>query len=148
MIKPTDKAGALFFALCCASASFTNVGAAESTESAATGGLAQITISLLVVVGLLVGLSVLFKKFGLNRIANGLPFKVIGAVSIGNNQRLMVIEVGDEWIVLGVTPQQITTITKMPRQENVPGSNSGGDGKVNFSTWMQSALEKYHAKKP
>jgi flagellar protein FliO/FliZ len=127
--------------------SYLSAHAAGVTENT-TGGLAQITISLLVVVGLLIGLSVLFKKFGLNRIANGLPFKVIGAVAIGTNQRLMVIEVGEEWIVLGVTPQQITTITTMPRQENMISSGSGPDGKANFSTWMQSALEKYHAKKP
>ncbi len=120
---------------------------AQATETSSAGGLAQITISLLVVVALLIGLSVLFKKFGLNRISSPLPLKVIGAVSIGNNQRLVVIEVGEEWILLGVTPQQITTITSMPRQETGGGSQSG-ENRVNFSTWMQSALEKYHAKKP
>ncbi len=120
---------------------------AEATESSSAGGLIQITFSLLVVVALLIGLSILFKKFGLNRISNSLPIKVVGAVSIGNNQRLVVIEVGEEWILLGVTPQQITTITNMPRQESGGGSNNG-ENRVNFSTWMQSALEKYHAKKP
>ena len=120
---------------------------AEVAETPHTGGLIQITLSLLLVVGLLVGLSVLFKKFGLNRINSTLPVKVIGAVSIGNNQRLVVIEVGDEWILLGVTPQQITTITSMPRQETA-SSSGNGENRVNFSAWMQSALEKYHAKKP
>jgi flagellar protein FliO/FliZ len=121
--------------------------AAETPDPASSGSLIQITLSLLLVVGLLIGLSVVFKKFGMNRITSQLPFKVIGAMAIGNNQRLMVIEVGEEWIVLGVTPQQITTITSMPRQESTKGSG-GGDPKVNFSAWMQSALEKYHAKKP
>jgi flagellar protein FliO/FliZ len=125
-------------AYCCATAH-----AADTTGTAASGSLIQITLSLLLVVGLLIGLSVVFKKFGMNRINSPLPFKVIGAVTIGNNQRLMVIEVGDEWIVLGVTPHQISTITSMPRQENGNGTNA----KVNFSAWMQSALEKYHAKK-
>jgi len=133
-----NKFIATAFAFCCVTAH-----AAEATDTAASGSLIQITLSLLLVVGLLIGLSVVFKKFGMNRINSPLPFKVIGAVTIGNNQRLMVIEVGDEWIVLGVTPQQISTITSMPRQETVTGSNA----KVNFSAWMQSALEKYHAKK-
>ena len=123
-------------------------GAGTATESAASVNLIQITLSLLLVVGVLLGFAVLFKKFGLNRMMNNGPFpvKVIGAVSIGNNQRLMVIEVNEEWIVLGVTAQQINTIATMPRQE--AADIAGPGNKLNFSTWMQSALEKYNAKKP
>lgn len=107
----------------------------------------QITLSLLLVVAILIGFSVLFKKFGLNRINSGaFPVKVIGAMAIGNNQRLMMIEVGDQWLLLGVTSQQITTLTTMPRQATAPAAD--GIDKTNFSAWMQSALEKYHAKKP
>ena len=133
----------LFLALatCCGTAQ------AAASETLATGGLMQITLSLLLVVAVLVGFSVLFKKFGLNRINNGaFPVKVIGGMAISNNQRLMMIEVGDQWLLLGITPQQITTLTTMPRQENT--SASGSPDKTSFSTWMQSALEKYHAKKP
>ena len=119
--------------------------AAEVTDSPASVNLMQITLSLLLIVGLLIGFAVLAKKFGINRIHNGaFPARVISAISIGNNQRLMIIEVGEEWILLGVTAQQITTITSMPRQETPPGI----DPKQQFSSWMQSALEKYNAKKP
>ena len=119
--------------------------APAATDTPAAANLIQITLSLLLVVGLLVGFSVLFKKFGMNRLINNgnFPVKVIGAISIGNNQRLMVIEVGDEWIVLGVTPQQITTITSMPRQE---APDSTANGNLKFAGWMQSAIEKYQAK--
>ena len=138
---------ALFAALvlCCSDAL---AGATPATDPAASANLVQITLSLLLVVGVLIGFSALFKKFGLNRMMNSGPFpvKVIGAVSIGNNQRLMVIEVNDEWIVLGVTPQQITNIATMPRQETP--DTAGPGNKVQFSAWMQSAFEKYHAKKP
>ena len=120
---------------------------AAATDSAASGGLMQITLSLLLVVGILIGFSVLFKKFGLNRINNGgFPVKVIGAMALGNNQRLMMIEVGDQWLLLGVTPHNITTLTTLPRQEHT-GSGTAINP-PNFSAWMQSALEKSHAKKP
>jgi flagellar protein FliO/FliZ len=120
--------------------------AATANDPGAPVNLAQITLSLLLIVGLLVGASVLFKKFGLNRMINhgALPIKVIGATSLGANQRLIVIEVGEQWIVLGVTPQQINHITSLPRQA-MPDSNA--DGKPPFANWMHSALEKYNAKK-
>lgn len=115
---------------------------ATTTENPASLNLLQVTLSLLLVVGVLIGLSVLFKKFGLNRMAGGsFPVKVIGAVSIGNNQRLMMIEVGDEWILLGVTAQQITNLTSMPRQETAAANSANIN--PNFAGWMQSALEKY-----
>jgi flagellar protein FliO/FliZ len=136
------------FSCWCAVTNAASPAAATTPDGVGSGSLIQITLSLLLVVGLLVGLSILFKKFGMNRIiSNSFPVKVIGAIGIGNNQRIMVIEVNDEWIVLGVTPQQISTITTMPRQEssNGPGNDMG---KIKFATWMQSALEKYHAKKP
>jgi len=119
--------------------------AAEVTDSPASVNLMKITLSLLLIVGLMIGFAVLAKKFGLNRIqGSSLPVKVIGAISIGTNQRLVVIEVGEEWLLLGVTPQQITTITSMPRQETPAAAVPGQQ----FSSWMQSALEKYNAKKP
>ncbi|PRC90786.1 flagellar biosynthetic protein FliO [Solimicrobium silvestre] len=121
--------------------------AAGSTTSLAAGNLIQVTLSLLLVIAILIALSVAFKKFGLNRIQAAFPVKVVGAISVGNHQRIMVIEAGDEWIVLGVTPQHISTITSMPRQKSDDTSNSNGNNKAHFSTWMQSALEKYHVKK-
>lgn len=121
----------------------------SATVSSASGNLIQITLSLILVIGLLIALSIGFKKFGINRIGSTFPVKVIGAISVGNNQRIMVIEVDDEWIVLGVTPQNISTITSMARQESIHSStNSDGTAKPNFAAWMQSTLEKYHVKKP
>jgi len=120
--------------------------ATTGADPVSAGNLTQITLSLLLVVGLLIFGSFMFKKFGMNKFNSPFPVKVIGAISVGNNQRLVVIEVGEDWIVLGVTPQQISTIATMPRKETPPGSGLGD--KINFSTWMQSALEKYHAKKP
>lgn len=125
-------------------------GAAMAAETAVAANsttfpsLARVLISLIVVIGFLIVLSVLFKKFGLNRMTSTFPVKIIGAMSLGRNQRLVMIEVGDEWIVLGVTPQHISTVTKMPRQE--VEVNAGADT-PNFPAWMQGALQKYSAKK-
>ncbi len=145
---------ALLLSCWCAICHATPATATASSAATATpdgigsGSLIQITVSLFLVVGLLIALSIVFKKFGMNRIiSNSFPVKVIGAIGVGNNQRIMVIEVNDEWIVLGVTPQNISTITTMPRQES---TNASGNtlSTVKFATWMHSALEKYHAKKP
>jgi flagellar protein FliO/FliZ len=119
--------------------------AASATDTPAAANMIQVTLSLLLIVGLLFGFSYVVKKFGLGKMINSsqFPVKVIGAISIGSNQRLMVIEVGDEWIVLGITPQNMTTITSMPRQV-APAANEAGN--LKFASWMHSALEKYQSK--
>jgi flagellar protein FliO/FliZ len=118
---------------------------ATAANVAAPGSLVRIVVSLVVIVGLMIALAVVFKKFGLNRLQSAFPVKVIGAISVGNNQRIMIIEAGEEWIVLGVTPHNISTITTMPRQENTTTIVSADN--PNFPVWMKSALEKYSVKK-
>ena len=55
--------------------------------------------------------------------------RTIAALPISPNQRLLTVEVGQgddrRWLVLGVTPQQITTLHVMPPQADVPASPSG-----------------------
>lgn len=118
---------------------------AVAANTAAPGSIVRIVVSLVLIVGLMIVLAVMFKKFGLNRMQSNFPVKLIGAISVGNNQRIMIIEAGEEWIVLGVTPQNISTITSMPRQED----NNTIDSTVNpnFPGWMKNAFEKYSVRK-
>jgi len=107
-----------------------------------SGNLLQVIGSLVLVLALVFFASCAIKKFGLRTLSPELPIRVIGSVSIGSNQRIMVIEAGESWIVLGVSPQQITTITTLPRQESSSAS------KPNFSAWLQQTIEKRHVKEP
>jgi flagellar protein FliO/FliZ len=126
---------------CFASAADTAVAA----SNVAPGSLVRIVVSLVVVVGLMIFLALLFKKFGLNRMQSAFPVKVIGAISVGNNQRIMIIEVGEEWLVLGVTPHSISTLTSMLRQEDTNSIVSVDN--PNLPAWMKGAFEKYSVKK-
>jgi flagellar protein FliO/FliZ len=113
----------------------------SSINTSAPGNLLQVIVSLMLVLGVLFAASWAVKKWGIRGIASGLPVRIIGAISIGSNQRIVVLEAGESWIVLGVTPQQISTITTLPKQESSSAS------KPDFSAWLHQSLEKYHVKK-
>jgi flagellar protein FliO/FliZ len=100
--------------------------------------IAQMIVSLLVIIGVLVGLAVLFKKVGLNRMMAGLPFKVVGAFHLGHNQRVVVLDTGTEWLVLGVTPHHISAITTLPRQDSLVTNT----GDLPFSKWINNVVKK------
>ncbi len=121
-----------------------NAMAMDASSDVTSGKLIQIAVSLILIALVAVGGTVLLKKLGVNRLSNSFPVKVIGAVAIGPNQRIMVIEVEDKWIVLGVTPHQISTITDFPRQESA--GDFGAGVKPNLPVWLQNTVDKFQGK--
>jgi flagellar protein FliO/FliZ len=57
------------------------------------------------------------------------PMRVVGALPLSANQRLVTVEVGqgDErrWLVLGVSPGGISTLHQMPPQAEAPALPAG-----------------------
>lgn len=81
----------------------------ESVASAVPGGgmLMQLTLGLVVVLALAVGLSWLLRRYALPR--DGL-IRVVGGLPLGSRERLLLVEVDDTRLLLGITPQRIQTL--------------------------------------
>lgn len=45
--------------------------------------------------------------------------KVVGGVMLGTREKLVVVEVGDTWLLLGVGGGQVNTLHSLPRPEGV-----------------------------
>lgn len=120
--------------------------AAPSAPAAATssaGSLLQVVFGLLVVLGLLAAALWFLKRMGGGRFAPGSVVKIIGGVSVGNRERVMVVEVADQWIVIGVAPGRVSTLASMPRQDT-PAAQAAA-GAPNFSAWLKQTIEKRNA---
>ena len=77
----------------------------------------QAIVGLVAVLVLMAALTWLLKRVGLARVMGNSPVKVIGGVSVGGRERVLVVEAGDQWIVVGVSPGRVNALTTMPRQE-------------------------------
>jgi flagellar protein FliO/FliZ len=120
--------------------------AAPSAPTAApssAGSLLQVVFGLLVVLGLLAAALWFLKRMGGGRFAPGAVVKIIGGVSVGNRERVMVVEVADQWIVIGVAPGRVSTLASMPRQDT-PAAQAAA-GAPNFSAWLKQTIEKRNA---
>ncbi|WP_051516464.1 flagellar biosynthetic protein FliO [Herbaspirillum sp. RV1423] len=123
-------------------------GAAQATEQASapalpssTGSVFTMLLGLVAVLALMAGIAWLFKRSGLVQGANSNAVaKIIGGVSVGTRERVMVIEVADQWIVIGVAPGRVNTLATMPRQEHVAASASTAS--ANFSSWLKQTIDK------
>jgi len=119
-----------------------------SQAPSAAGSLVQTILSLGFVIALLVGLAWLLKRFGPKHITGGTTVKLVGALSVGARERILVVEVGEQWIVVGASPGRMNALATMPRQEidestlasaqPIPGAN--------FAEWFKQTIEKRNGK--
>jgi flagellar protein FliO/FliZ len=118
--------------------------AADGAAATSAGNLFQVLFGLVVVLGLLAGAAWLLKRFGAVRPAAGSVARIIGGVSVGSRERVVVIEVADQWIVVGVAPGQVNSLATMPRQElpSAPGVAAGDQPMPPFAAWLKKTIEK------
>ncbi len=115
--------------------------AAPVTASTSPGNMLQVMVGLMVVLGLLVAVAWSMKKMGAGKHAAAGALKIVGGVSVGNRERILVVEVANQWIVVGVTPTSINALSTMPKQEGVELSAAAPLAK-NFSDWLKQTIDK------
>ena len=115
------------------------------------GGLLQTILALMLVLGLLAGLAWVMKRFGPRMSGGSANLRVVGALNLGGRERIMVVEVGDQWIVVGAAPGRVNALHTMPRQEGefnptaVHGASPTGPA-TNFSDWLKKTIDKRNAR--
>ncbi len=120
--------------------------AAEPAASGSSGGLFQVLLGLVLVLGLMAGAAWLLKRFAAPKMASGSTIKIIGGIAVGSRERIMVIEVADQWIVVGIAPGQVSTLSTMPKQELPQSQENALSAQSPFSGWLQQMMEKRNGK--
>ncbi len=82
-------------------------------------GVAGMLLSLVLILGLFVLAAWLLKRY-LPQVGKAGPVKVVGATMVGPRERVVVVEVEDTWLVLGVGGGQVRTLHTLPK----PGGNA------------------------
>jgi len=96
----------------------------------------QATLSMLVVVAVILLVAWIMKRVVQPRIVGGAPLRVLGAVSVGARERVVVVEAGDTWLVLGVAPGRVSALSTMPRGTVSPVPAPSTAPPV-FADWLQ-----------
>ncbi len=76
----------------------------------------QVTFGLLLVLGLIAGLAWAIARLGRLRPASNATVRVIAAASVGPRERVAVVEVAGQWLVLGVAPGSVRLLDKTAPQ--------------------------------
>ena len=105
------------------------------------GAFVQGLIGLVVIIALLLVTLAALKRWGgqFGGVSTA-GMKVISGLSVGARERILLIEVGETWLVLGVTASQIRTLHSLPKG-SIPGLNTPED-KPAFAAWLSTVMER------
>lgn len=106
------------------------------------GGLFQVFIALVIVLAAIAGSAWLMRRFGPTQMGPGGAMRVIGGVMIGPRERLVLVEVNDTWLIIGVAPGHVSSVHSMPRP---PHSEQPAQAMLNqpaFGEWLKEAWRK------
>lgn len=86
---------------------------------------------------LIVVLVKLARRFGFSAPRQGGQplLKVRAGCSLGGRERVVVVETGEHWLVLGVTPGQITHLQTLSAPDGMPEAD--GESPVDFATMFE-----------
>src|SRR5471032_2896705 len=119
-----------------------------SNGPSAAGSLLQTTLALAFVLALLVGAAGFLKRYGPKSITGGTAVKLVGALNVGARERILVVEIGEQWIVVGASPGRMNALATMTRQEAEAAALAAQPGLpgANFAEWFKQTIEKRNGK--
>lgn len=120
----------------------------QMPSGSATGSLLQTLFALIAVLAVLAALAWFLKRYGPKAGAGSANLRVVGALNLGGRERVLVVEVGNQWIVVGASPGRINALATMPKQEGAEMSGSGAtlapqsQPANNFADWLKQTIDK------
>ena len=117
---------------------------APAPAVSAAGSLLQVFIGLVAVLLLIAATAWVAKRFGVTRGGASSVLQVISSASVGARERVVVVEVGESWLVVGVAPGSVNALMTLPRGQ-VPSPAAPGLI-ASFAAGLQQLIEKRRGK--
>jgi flagellar protein FliO/FliZ len=112
-------------------------------------GVGGAVFALILVVSLILGLGWLAKRMpGFGRVAGGNGLRVVGSLSLGPRDRVVVVDVGGTQLLLGVGQNGMTTLHTLSEPLPVAQPSQGTPSLQNLATPFAQLLAKHLGKKP
>lgn len=112
---------------------------AGTGESDIAGNLIQTTLGLIVILAMIAGAAWLAKRFGNFKVGAQGRMKIVGGLSVGTRERVVLLQVGEQQLLVGVAPGRIQTLHVL--DEALPVESTHVDNPKNaFAEKLNAAL--------
>ncbi len=116
--------------------------ATETTSAAVSAGTyIQAALALALIVGLLAATAWLARKVSGGKGFGQGGVKLLGGIALGPRERIVLVEVGNDWLVVGIVPGQIRTLHRLDKG-SLPDQTASDQPNKAFSQWLQSISDR------
>jgi flagellar protein FliO/FliZ len=112
-------------------------------QGAPVAELFQGVLGLALVLLVALGGAWLLRRFHRSSGSGAAALRVVAAVGVGARERVVVVEVGGAWLVLGVAPGRVNALHAMPSQATPTSSPETNNGP--FAAWLKQFMERGRA---
>lgn len=119
--------------------------AAEAAPSPmGPGNLLQVVLGLGIVLALLLGGALVMKRIGRLPGLTDQAIKTVAAASVGTRERVVLLEVADSWILIGVAPGQVRALATLPKGQ-LPAAADASTTPAPFAQLLQRFADRRNA---
>ncbi len=112
-----------------------------AAPSAVKGQLSSLLIGMLLILAVIVATAWLLKRIAPRTYGASSVLRVVGGVAVGQRERVVIVEVGAIWLVVGVAPGGVTTLHQMPRAVEAGDAAAPSPEHRPFAHWLNKFAE-------
>ncbi len=101
----------------------------------------QLTLGMVLVLGLILIIAWLLKRTGRFQAAAGGGLRILGGLSMGSRERVILMQVGATQLLVGVAPGRIQTLHVLEQPVDTAPQSGGGAGKA-FADQLDKLLNR------
>ena len=86
-----------------------------AVEPSFSAGLVQTLFGLIIVLALIWGAAWLLRRLNVGAPSASSAIRILASQAVGQRERVVLIEVAEHWLVLGVAPGQVSALSTLPK---------------------------------
>ena len=106
------------------------------------GSLLQVGLALVLVLTAISAVAWLIKRIQPGHAASGNLLRVVSATAVGQRERVVLVEVGATWLVVGVAAGNVTALHSMPKPNTSTGVTGLPAADNKFAGWLKQTLDR------
>jgi flagellar protein FliO/FliZ len=116
--------------------------APQSVATTSFASLLQVLFGLGLVLAAIAGTAWLLRRLAPGQVAAAGSLRVVGGVAVGPKERVLLVDVGDTRLVLGVTSASISTLHQMPKPTDAESAPEYAEATAPFYLRLKEMLNK------
>ena len=109
-----------------------------------SGSLLQMMAGLAVVLGAIAASAWFARRMGAGSGGNARLLKIVSALPVGAKERVVIVEVGTQWMVLGVAPGRVSALATLPKGElpEAPSGVAASPMGIDFAALLKKVINR------